>query len=750
MAIANITNNILTDSGTLLSSLQPTITLTTTGTSGAATLISNTLNIPQYTSGGGTGTSGTSGTSGLTGTSGTSGVSGGGASLAIGSTITSATAGSILYAGALGVLAQDNANFFYDYTNTRLLVGTTTTTDARVVAVGNNANHALFVSSPVLYAGVYRLMRMYTNGNIVLDVSSTSGTDLSFNNQQNGFISFSTNNTQRLLISSGGSIGVGTSTIGSTLQVNGNAAIGYSASTAGPTNGLQVAGNIYSAGTGSTTTTPREVGISNFAATNAARFTFGDSANCIQNANGGMMQIVSYHAMQIYGGRLGTAVNFITSVPTTDPSLNIIGSVTTRPTLVVTPVVSQTANTQEWRNSSGTALSVVTPSGTFGLLTTTIGSTLQVNGNAAIGYSASTAAPTNGLAVSGNVGIGTTTPTTYTGFTTLAINGTTGGVLDLLVNGTLKGQVSMDVSNFTFQAVGASTGIVFVANAAIRLAITSSGAATFTTGANSTAITSTGYSLTGANAQSLLDLAGTWNTTGNPTAIKLNITNTASGAAADLMELQVGSVTQFKVDKVGIVTANTIVKSGGTGAQYLMADGTVTTSTGTGTSGTSGTTGTSGVNGANGTGAPVGANTQIQFYDVSTFGGSPNLTWDKTINKLSVTGDVNITGVLSQYVVTNRQTASYTLALSDNGKLVEMNVATANNLTVPLNSSISFPIGTEINIVQYGAGQTTVVATGGVTIRSTNSWLKLNSQYGAATLIKIGTDEWYLFGNINA
>ena len=99
-------------------------------------------------------------------------------------------------------------------------------------------------------------------------------------------------------------------------------------------------------------------------------------------------------------------------------------------------------------------------------------------------------------------------------------------------------------------------------------------------------------------------------------------------------------------------------------------------------------------------------------------------------------------------LVANRQTASYTLVLSDADKLVEMNVASANNLTVPLNSSVAFSTGTQILLAQYGAGQTTIVATSGVTIRSNGAKLKLNAQYSGATLIKIDTNEWYLFGDI--
>jgi hypothetical protein len=102
----------------------------------------------------------------------------------------------------------------------------------------------------------------------------------------------------------------------------------------------------------------------------------------------------------------------------------------------------------------------------------------------------------------------------------------------------------------------------------------------------------------------------------------------------------------------------------------------------------------------------------------------------------------------NKLIVANRQTASYTLVLGDADKLVEMNVASANNLTIPLNSSVAFATGTQILLAQYGAGQTTIVATSGVTVRSNGAKLKLNAQYSGATLIKIDTNEWYLFGDI--
>jgi len=98
----------------------------------------------------------------------------------------------------------------------------------------------------------------------------------------------------------------------------------------------------------------------------------------------------------------------------------------------------------------------------------------------------------------------------------------------------------------------------------------------------------------------------------------------------------------------------------------------------------------------------------------------------------------------------NAQTASYTLVLADAGKTITMSVGSANNLTVPLNSSVAFAIGTMINVIQIGAGQTTLVATGGVTINSKSGNLKLTGQYSGVSLYKRDTNTWVAVGDLSA
>ncbi len=106
--------------------------------------------------------------------------------------------------------------------------------------------------------------------------------------------------------------------------------------------------------------------------------------------------------------------------------------------------------------------------------------------------------------------------------------------------------------------------------------------------------------------------------------------------------------------------------------------------------------------------------------------------------------------ITNAIITANRQIASYILALTDINKVVEMSVASANTLTIPPNSSVAFPIGTVIEVLQYGVGQTTLTPGAGVTIRSEGSKLKTTAQYAQAALRKIDTDEWIAAGSLIA
>ena len=100
-------------------------------------------------------------------------------------------------------------------------------------------------------------------------------------------------------------------------------------------------------------------------------------------------------------------------------------------------------------------------------------------------------------------------------------------------------------------------------------------------------------------------------------------------------------------------------------------------------------------------------------------------------------------------VTIDTKNVSYTLQLSDNHKMIEMFVGSANTLTVPHSSTVDFPIGTQILISQLGTGQTTITpASAFVTIRSSGGKTKTAAQYAVATLIKRGTNEWYLAGDL--
>lgn len=96
---------------------------------------------------------------------------------------------------------------------------------------------------------------------------------------------------------------------------------------------------------------------------------------------------------------------------------------------------------------------------------------------------------------------------------------------------------------------------------------------------------------------------------------------------------------------------------------------------------------------------------------------------------------------------TTQAGAAYTLALTDAGSVVETTSASAVTVTVPPNSSVAFPVGTVIELAQYGAGQITVAPGAGVTLRTAAS-LTSRTQYSTIGLRKRATDEWVVSGDL--
>jgi hypothetical protein len=97
----------------------------------------------------------------------------------------------------------------------------------------------------------------------------------------------------------------------------------------------------------------------------------------------------------------------------------------------------------------------------------------------------------------------------------------------------------------------------------------------------------------------------------------------------------------------------------------------------------------------------------------------------------------------------NQQAGAYTTVLTDRDKLVEVSSASGVTVTIPANSTVAYPVGTSIDILQTGTGQVTIAGAGGVTVNATPG-LKLRTQWSSATLFKRATDTWVVFGDLSA
>ena len=131
----------------------------------------------------------------------------------------------------------------------------------------------------------------------------------------------------------------------------------------------------------------------------------------------------------------------------------------------------------------------------------------------------------------------------------------------------------------------------------------------------------------------------------------------------------------------------------------------------------------------------------------SKLGSSLALT---TPNIGAATGaSLNCTNAVIDHPATNVRTTNYTLVLGDDGIIIETNSTSAVIISIPLESTVAFPIGSKITVIRANTGAASVAGVSGVTVNATPG-LNLRAQWSAATLLKRAANTWLLMGDLSS
>ena len=148
----------------------------------------------------------------------------------------------------------------------------------------------------------------------------------------------------------------------------------------------------------------------------------------------------------------------------------------------------------------------------------------------------------------------------------------------------------------------------------------------------------------------------------------------------------------------------------------------------------------------------LGTAVAVSLLSTTSSSSAGRISWDTTYNKIVVGDGSNELEFATSTAQFNQQTGtSYTIALTDKDKIVEMSNASANTLSIPTDATTNFPVGTQIVVVQAGAGQTTIAAAdSGTTTVNATPGLDLRDQWSMATLIKRAANNWVVTGDLSA
>lgn len=154
------------------------------------------------------------------------------------------------------------------------------------------------------------------------------------------------------------------------------------------------------------------------------------------------------------------------------------------------------------------------------------------------------------------------------------------------------------------------------------------------------------------------------------------------------------------------------------------------------------------------TGALLVSGSGLAPLNSPNFTGTPTAPTAPTRSSSSQLATTAYVDYQDQTIPANTQTASYQLALTDCGAVVELNSASATVLTIPPNSTVAFPIGAVLEIARIGAGGVTITPGSGVTIPNRleaagTTSRTLTSQYSSASIRQRATNVWVLTGDIS-
>lgn len=92
------------------------------------------------------------------------------------------------------------------------------------------------------------------------------------------------------------------------------------------------------------------------------------------------------------------------------------------------------------------------------------------------------------------------------------------------------------------------------------------------------------------------------------------------------------------------------------------------------------------------------------------------------------------------------KTSSFTISDAEANSFVRANYPATITITVPSHTAVPLPIGTEVQVIRYGAGKVVFAPQSGVSICSAGGRLAISAQYQAAALKKIDSNTWVLVG----